>query len=142
MSIDPAAARAPVWVFDVDGTLLDGMSARSLRPGAMDLMDELTARGIRIVVWSAGGADYARRRLAAAGIAEFVSAWHDKDARDADLRYVTTHLDIDLDHTVFVDDQPKDLPIGARVIAVRPYLAPNDYDQGLSAILHMLRADE
>ena len=57
------AARSPAaqtWVFDVDGCLLDGMSASSLRPGALELLDELARRGVRLLVWSAGGAQYAR----------------------------------------------------------------------------------
>ena len=36
---------------------------------------------------------------------------------------------------VFVDDRPEDMPVGAAVIAVSPYLAHNPHDTGLSVVV-------
>ena len=45
----------PVWVFDVDGCLVDSLTGTSLRPGAATLLAGLRARGRTVIVWSAGG---------------------------------------------------------------------------------------
>ena len=124
------AHAARTWVFDVDATLLDGMSATSLRPGARDLLVLLGERGRRIVVWSAGGEDYARRRLTDTGIIDLFESVHDKGARGDDRCYDPTRVvsDHELSAAVFIDDQPVDLPVRATVLAVRPYLAANPHD--------------
>ncbi len=63
-----AALDAAIWIFDVDATLLDAMSAASVRPGERELLTLLAEDGRRLLVWSAGGEDYARRRLSETGI--------------------------------------------------------------------------
>jgi hypothetical protein len=39
---------------------------------------------------------------------------------------------------VFVDDRPEDMPVGADIIAVFPYLAMNPHDRGLSEAMRRL----
>jgi hypothetical protein len=122
-------------VFDVDGTLVDSLTGTSLRPGALALLERLKSDGAAVLLWSAGGADYARQRAASVGIDHLVDHYHDKDGRDSDGRYSTAHVLADLDCVVFVDDRPDDMPLGAAVIAVSPYLAPNPRDRGLDRAL-------
>jgi long-chain acyl-CoA synthetase len=124
--------RSVVWVFDVDGCIIDSLTGTSLRPGARELLQHLRAEpGSRVVVWSAGGDDYARRRARALDIEHLADAFHNKEHRDDDGRYRTDHFLPDPSDAVFVDDRPEDLPVGARVIAVSPYLAANPHDRGL-----------
>ncbi|MET0908426.1 MAG: HAD family hydrolase [Ilumatobacteraceae bacterium] len=127
------------WVFDVDGTLVDSLTGTSLRPGALALLERIRTAGATVRLWSAGGAEYARRRAASTGIGHLVDSYHDKDGRDADGRYTTAHLLLALDDVVFVDDRPGDLPLGADVIIVSPYLAPNEHDRGLERALARAR---
>ena len=121
-----------MWVFDVDGCLVDSLTGTSLRPGARELLEHLRAEGgARVVVWSAGGGDYAERRTHDLGVGHLVDAFHSKEERDDDGRYRTDHFLSDPSAAVFVDDRPEDLPVGARAIAVSPYLAANPHDRGL-----------
>jgi phosphoglycolate phosphatase-like HAD superfamily hydrolase len=120
------------WVFDLDGCLVDSLSGSSLRPGAVELLAELRCSGHTIVLWSAGGAAYAEQRAETHGIHGSFDAFHDKDGRDADGRYTTSHVCADLVHVVFVDDRPEDMPRDAEVIVVSPYLASNPHDRGLA----------
>jgi hypothetical protein len=39
---------------------------------------------------------------------------------------------------VFVDDRPEDMPTGAEVVAVFPYLADNPHDRALAGVLAAL----
>ena len=48
-----------VWVLDVDGTIVDSLTGTSLRPGSAELLASLREVGVRTILWSAGGADYA-----------------------------------------------------------------------------------
>ncbi|MCZ7528804.1 MAG: HAD family hydrolase [Acidimicrobiia bacterium] len=121
----------PVWVFDVDGCLVDSLTGTSLRPGAVELLAHLRRRGARVLLWSAGGATYARRRAEEQGVARFFHGFHDKDVRDEAGRYVTHGFLEDHAYAVFVDDRPEDMPVGAEVVAVPPYLAGNPHDRGL-----------
>jgi hypothetical protein len=66
------------WLFDVDGTLIDGVTGRSLRPGARELLMALRDRGVAVLLWSAGGAEYAWRRAEDTGIGDLVDAAFDK----------------------------------------------------------------
>jgi len=129
-----------LWVFDVDGCLIDSLSGTSLRPGAVALLVGLRSAGHRIVLWSAGGADYAHQRAVAHGIADHIDEFHGKDARDQHRRYVAQPFVDDLDGVVFVDDQPEDMPIDAEVIPVSPYISPNPHDRALDAVLAAARA--
>jgi len=123
---------AAVWVFDVDGCIVDSLTGTSLRPGARELLEHLrTGLGVRVLVWSAGGADYAERRARSLGIHHLAAAFHSKVSRDRDGRYRTDHLAVEPGRAVFVDDRPEDLPAGVQVVAVSPYLAENPHDRGL-----------
>ncbi len=124
-----------VWAFDVDGCLVDSVTGTSLRPLARPVLEQLHARGVTVVLWSAGGGEYARRHAERHGIADLVTACYDKDARDDAGRYVVTHLDIDHQPHVCVDDQPDELPLHVDRVAVSPYLAPDPHDQGLAELL-------
>lgn len=119
------------WVFDVDGTLVDSLTGTSLRPGAADLLQHLRTAGARISVWSAGGARHARERLTEQGLAHLVDGFLSKGGRGDDGRY-EWEGGPGSTSPVFVDDHPEDLPAGAEVIAVSPYIAPNPHDRGLA----------
>jgi phosphoglycolate phosphatase-like HAD superfamily hydrolase len=118
-----------LWVFDVDGCLIDSLTGNSLRPGTAELLEHLQSSGATIVLWSAGGAEYAEGRAASHDIARYVHQFHAKDERDLDGRYIA-HF-VDHAGAVFVDDRPEDMPLGADVIAVSPYIGPNPHDHGL-----------
>ena len=122
------------WVFDVDGTIIDSMTGASLRPGAGAILERLTTAGARVILWSAGGDDYARLRAEQVGVAEWCAEFYAKALRDESRRYRTDEFLGSHDGVVFVDDSPVDLPIGADIVAVRPYLAPNLHDRGLDAL--------
>jgi long-chain acyl-CoA synthetase len=124
-----------LWVFDVDGCLIDSLTGASLRPGAVDLLDGLRRAGHQVVLWSAGGAEYARQRAASHGIADHVDAFHGKDARDEHHRYVPHAFVDDLSTVVFVDDRPEDMPRDAVVIGVSPYLSHNPHDRALAVVV-------
>jgi phosphoglycolate phosphatase-like HAD superfamily hydrolase len=127
------------WVFDVDGCLVDSLSGRSLRPGAADLLAHLRAAGHTIVLWSAGGAEYARERAVEHAIADLCDAFHGKERRDGAGRYRCDAFVRALAGAVFVDDRPEDMPVGADVIAVSPYLSHNVHDRGLDVVLARVR---
>jgi len=133
-----------VWVFDVDGTLIDAMTGQSLRPGADELLSHLADCGSLVLLWSAGGAEYARRRAAERGVDRHFGGFHGKETRGADGRYLTAFLDAHRlagRDIVFVDDMPADLPIGADVVGVRPYLAANHHDRGLDVVARRIGAE-
>jgi hypothetical protein len=123
---------AATWVFDVDGCLVDSLTGTSLRPRTLELLSHLRGAGAEVVVWSAGGADYANDRLVDLGAAHLVDRFLSKEARGSDGRYEFAGA-TELAGTVFVDDRPEDLPVDADVVAVSPYLAPNPHDRGLAA---------
>jgi phosphoglycolate phosphatase-like HAD superfamily hydrolase len=125
----------PTWVFDVDGCLVDALTGSSLRPGAVEVLEHLTASGHRILLWSAGGAGYARDRAVQHGIASFFQDFHGKDERDSDGCYQTGALGDLLDRLVFVDDHTEDIPPRAQRISVGSYLRDNPYDIGLAGVL-------
>jgi phosphoglycolate phosphatase-like HAD superfamily hydrolase len=121
------------WVFDVDGCLVDSLIGTSLRPLARDLLEHLAAQGCETIWWSAGGQPHARARAERFGVDHLVTRFCEKDERDLDRRYATRHLGVDLEAAIFVDDRPEDMPVGAQVIAVAPYLVENPRDRGLAA---------
>jgi long-chain acyl-CoA synthetase len=124
-----------VWAFDVDGCLIDALTGESLRPYARRVLERLRAQGATVVLWSAGGGDYARRRAEAHGIDHLVDACYDKDARGADGRYVVTHLALVHRPDVCVDDQPDDVPADVDRVAVAPYVAHDPHDRALALLL-------
>jgi phosphoglycolate phosphatase-like HAD superfamily hydrolase len=127
------------WLFDVDGTLLDSVTGTSLRPLARELLGGLHERGVPVLLWSAGGADYARRRAEGAGIAGLVTAVHVKERRDRQGHWVLPDLPAEHAPAVLVDDQPEELPPVAEVVGVSPYVGPNPRDTGLASLLARLR---
>ena len=124
----------PVWVFDVDGCLVDSLTGTSLRPGAATLLAGLRARGRTVIVWSAGGGPYAQRRAEQHDVAHLVDAFHGKDSRDSNGAYEVHHLVEESTVLVLVDDRPEDMPSGHEVIAVPPYLASNPHDRALRTV--------
>jgi hypothetical protein len=96
------------------------------------LLAHLRDAGCSLVLWSAGGAEYARQRAEEHGLASYFSGFHDKEGRDDAGRFVTHRFLPTLDAVVFVDDRPEDLPAAAEVVAVAPYLVDNPHDQGLA----------
>ena len=126
---------ADVWAFDVDGCLVDALTGTSLRPFARPVLEHLCADGVTVVVWSAGGGDYARRRAEAHGIDHLVHAYYDKDERDTEGRYVVTHFAAEHRPGVCVDDQPDELPSHVDPVAVAPYLAHDPHDRGFAPLL-------
>lgn len=127
-----------VWAFDVDGCLVDALTGGSLRPLARSVLEQLAAADATVVLWSAGGGDYARRRAEAHGIDHLVHAFYDKDERDADGRYVTTHLAAAHHPDVCVDDQPEELPVHVDSVAVTTYLAHDPYDRAFAPLLERI----
>ena len=121
-----------VWAFDVDACLVDSITGTSLRPLARPVLELLRAQGSTVVLWSAGGGDYARRRAEAVGIDDLVQAFYDKDGRGADGRWTTTHLAREHQPDVCVDDRPEEVPADVDSVGVSPYLAPNPHDVGLA----------
>ncbi|WP_395109901.1 AMP-binding protein [Actinomadura sp. SCN-SB] len=126
------------WLFDVDGTLLDSVTGTSLRPLARELLSGLRERGVPVLLWSAGGADYARRRAEGAGIAGLVTAFHVKAERDGQDRWILPVLPPEHVPAVLVDDQPDEVPPVGRVLGVPPYIGPNPRDTALAALLRLL----
>jgi hypothetical protein len=135
----PGAVEAATWVFDLDGCLIDSLTGRSLRPGAVDLLAQLHHGAATVMMWSAGGAAYAQERVTALGIGRYFQSFHDKQGRDADGRYTTDGFLSGRRQVIFVDDHPEDLPVDADVVAVRPYLAADIHDRGLEPVA--LRAE-
>jgi long-chain acyl-CoA synthetase len=125
------------WVFDVDGSLVDSLTGSSLRPGARVILEHLAAQGSRVILWSAGGAAYARSRAEELGVDHLVDDFFAKDGRDTDGCYRTGHLRLHQPlgrGAVFVDDRPEDLARSLDVIAVSPYLSDDPFDRGLQEV--------
>lgn len=129
------------WVFDVDGTVIDSQTGSSLRPQVRALLAHLHQRSCAVVLWSAGGADYARQRAEQHGLASLVDAFHDKDGRDECGRYVVHRFLDGLAGAVFVDDRPEDMPDDADVVPVSPYIAQDPHDRGLRPALERAGLD-
>jgi long-chain acyl-CoA synthetase len=125
------------WVFDVDGCLVDLMGGTTLRPLVRDLLEQLVARHIDVVLWSAGGAEYAARRANATGIAHLISAYYDKAHRDSDGRWSAAHIHAVHMVITFVDDQPDEIP--DPVIGVSPYIGENQHDRAFADMLTQLQ---
>ena len=126
------------WLFDVDGTLLDSVTGTSLRPLARELLSGLRERGVPVLLWSAGGAGYARRRAQETGIADLVTAVHAKAERDGRGRWVLPALPPEHVPAVLVDDQPEEVPPAGEVLGVPPYVGPNPRDTALAPLLGRL----
>ncbi len=130
-----------VWLFDVDGTLIGSIRSDVLRPRVVELFDVLRGDGRTIVAWSAGGADYARRKLGAFDLAGYVSGFYDKDRRDRDGRYRVSHLPPHHRPGTCVDDFPHEVPLACRIVAVPQFFGGNPADNGLEAAISVAVAD-
>lgn len=128
------------WVFDVDGCLVDEITGSTLRPLATDVFEALERTGVDIVVWSAGGADYARRRLAQFGLEDRVASFHGKLVRTSGGHWSTVEISARRRPRLFVDDRPGDLAPDVPVLAVPPYLGGSRHDRGLRAVLEAAQA--
>lgn len=131
-----------VWAFDLDGTLIGSVRGDVLRPHAVELLGRLVSVGITCVLWSAGGADYARRRAEAHAIDGFFSAFYDKGGRDDRARYTVDHFESEHRPHVFVDDAPDDMPMGAEVISVPQFIGGNPDDGALATLIGRLDSEE
>ena len=133
------SGEAPVdaWVFDVDGCLNDSITGTSLRPLTLEVIAALRSRGIAVLLWSAGGADYSEQRARQFGIAHLFDAFHAKEERDHDGRWQIDRLSVRHRPRVFVDDRPEELPDHVAVVGVSPYLADSVHDRGLAAVLEL-----
>ena len=131
----------PAWVFDVDGCVIDSLSGSSVRPLARELFCFLRERGAAVLLWSAGGEDYAMVRAREVGVDALVDACHAKDARDHTGRRTIEHLGVAPETTTFVDDREDEIPASLRAVIVSPYLAPDPHDRGLAPVLELARRD-
>jgi hypothetical protein len=86
-----------------------------------------------VLLWSAGGDDYARARAEQFQVDHLVNGYFSKEGRDAGGCYLTTHLPLGAGPAVFVDDRPEDLSGELDVVAVSPYLSDDPHDRGLRA---------
>jgi phosphoserine phosphatase len=134
------AARPVVWAFDVDGCLVDSMTGTSLRPAALDVLWLLRESGVTVILWSAGGRCHAASRAAELGFAHLIDATYSKAERGPDGRWASSNMLPEHQPDVFVDDWADEAPLSPRLIAVPPYLSPNQLDRGLQHILAELTA--
>jgi hypothetical protein len=128
-----------IWAFDVDGCLVDSMTGTSLRPHAAEILALLHGTGRTVVLWSAGGREHAAAMADRHGFTHLLHGMYDKLGRDQEGRLTTAHLPLPHRPDVVVDDRPEDAPAGTRVVAVGPYIAPDDEDRGLTRLLQDLR---
>jgi long-chain acyl-CoA synthetase len=124
-----------VWAFDVDGCLVDSMSGSSLRPLAREVLLQLHRTGSTLLLWSAGGREHAAAMAERHAFTHLLAGIYDKGDKDEAGCLLTGHLPPGHRPDVVVDDRPEDAPAGTRVIAVAPYMAPDDADRGLAALL-------
>ena len=129
--------RDSVWLFDVDGTLIGSVRSNCLRPGAETLIRTLHEQEKTLVLWSAGGAEYARRMMEQFGLDRFFSAFYAKQERGKDGRYRLDHLLPQHQPDTIVDDYCGDVPVADRVIEVSQFLGSNQHDKGLEEALQM-----
>jgi hypothetical protein len=123
-----------VWAFDLDGCLVGMLSTTDLRPLARDVLERLRAAGVTIVVWSAGGAVYARSVAERVGISELVEAFYDK-RRGPDGKWVLDEFALHHRPRICVDDEPDGVPAEVRTFAVSAYLGRRPHDRGFQPIL-------
>lgn len=123
------------WLFDLDGTLIDSISGEILRPYVRELLTALHASGATVLIWSAGGAGYIRRRAAHAGFAELVDGAFTKRRRSCDGKWQLPQELSAHPPCVLVDDQPEEIPRVGEVIGVRPFVGSNPRDRAFADLL-------
>lgn len=129
------AEAGSTWLFDVDGTLIGSIRSDRLRPGARQLLEALVDRGVRCVLWSAGGDEYAQTMAQRHDLDHLFDGFYAKEERDVGARYRTDHLADEHRPDVFVDDSPIDLPVSGRVVAVPQFMGGNAADRVLVDLL-------
>ena len=110
-----------------------------LRPNVREVFEELLTNDELVVLWSAGGADYAERMAVLHGIDDLVHAYFEKPDRAGARHYTADHFPDHVRPTVFVDDSPLDLPPEWDVIAVDPFMGSNLHDRGMDVVLRYLQ---
>jgi long-chain acyl-CoA synthetase len=141
MSRPADGAGPPSWLIDVDATLIDGVSGSHLRPNARRLLELLRERGVRVHLWSSGGADYALRRARQHAVDHLVDDTFSKRRQDPSGPWeLPAELRAD-PPVVLVDDVPDEVPTVGEVVRVRPFLGPNPYDDGLAGLFRLLGSD-
>ncbi len=127
-----------VWLFDVDGTIVDSFDAEHLRPLVGTLFRQIRRRGDIVMVWSAGGIDHARRMLERHGLSAAVDGCLEKQV-GADGRWMLDPSLLDGRTTVTcVDDQPAQLPDTVGRIVVFPYIRPDPHDRAFGPVIERL----
>ena len=127
--------RRALWLFDIDGTLVDSFDAQHLRPLVLELFATIQSSGAAIGVWSAGGIAHAEHVAQRHGLTPAITHFFEKSIH-AD-GYWAVHPDALRDYSpiVCVDDQPSRLPSTVEAIRVFPYLRPNPHDRALAPAL-------
>jgi long-chain acyl-CoA synthetase len=134
-----AARAGDSWLFDVDATLIDGITGGHLRPHARTLLETLRERGVRVLLWSSGGAEYALRRARQHGFDHLIDGSFAKRRPDPRDRWdLPTELHA-RPRLVLVDDVPDEVPEAGVVVRVRPYLGFNPHDTGLADLLRSVQ---
>jgi long-chain acyl-CoA synthetase len=128
------------WAFDVDGCLISSLATGTLRPLSEQIFYHLHSSGVPLLIWSAGGADYARRVIGATKLGSLVSGWYDKIA-GSDGYWRVDVFDSALIPWTFVDDEPWRLPKGLRVLAVPTFIGPRLDDAGLADVLRIVEEE-
>jgi long-chain acyl-CoA synthetase len=136
--VQSVGAQRPTWLFDVDATLVDGVTGSHLRPHARHLLELLRGQGARTLLWSSGGAEYALRRARQHAIDHLVDGVFDKRRGDTGGPWDLPPELRNHPPTVLVDDVPSEVPTIGEVVAVRPFLGPNPHDNGLVGLLQRL----
>lgn len=127
-----------VWAFDIDGTIIGAIRSDVLRPNVRTVFEAIIANGSLVVLWSAGGAEYAERMAVRHTVDDLVHAYFAKPDRSGAPYYSVDHIPNDLRPHVFVDDSPSDLPPHWDVIAVDQFMGSNQRDSGLDVVLARL----
>lgn len=128
--------RVRLWLFDLDGCLVDSTSGTILRPHARELLEQIIARGAVVHIWSAGGDDYAQRVAERVGIADLVVEFHTKVRGDSGTWHLPAPaMSADL---VCVDDQPEGVPSHVRTISVFPFIGARPHDRTLARLIETL----
>lgn len=128
-----------IWAFDIDGTVIGAIRSDVLRPGVVEVFQAIHQSGSRVVLWSAGGSEYAERMATNHGITEMVSGYFEKPDRMGSAHYTIEHIPESHRPSVFVDDSPSDLPPHWDVIAVDQFMGSNLHDRGLDVVMQRLR---
>jgi NLI interacting factor-like phosphatase len=140
--VTPSTERKPsridvLWVFDLDGTLIGSIRPDVLRPGAVELLDALAAKGVACALWSAGGSEYARRIADRHCVRDRFVAFASKADRRPDGRFDAPTFDsiAPMTRRVYVDDAPAEVPADGLTLSVRQFFGGNAADSVLIELM-------